>query len=513
MASTSVSREKAKVGDIRSVVDGTTNFWTKKNLGINTMTPEDLTSDETPMDIPAPKEDTATSKIQGVIQSNTDAFTKDLEARRKASETAAEESFADYTAGKLGTKGKTALTDTQYSTGRINPVTGERESVDSVQGELDDIQQQILEEQHGLNRMVEVIETKGGGLERGANSEIRNATRDSLRLQADLTIKQLGIERRFDRVKGIADRAIDLQMEEDKNKNEILKETYERNKDQFTVDEQREFETKQGDRDRELERKEKDLERKYDLVIDAQQNGAPSSVIQAMLDSEDALSALTAGGGYVGLLDRQAKLAAIHSSEMNNIIELAKLGDPEAIKKLGFDPTAVPEKVDATTKRQLEDGISASDNLIDLASQYKKLIDDYGYTNEFVGNSTLLGTLTSLRGQMVAAYKSAEQLGTLDKGVETLLNQILGETPTSGLNIIKNATGRRSNQLSSSIQSLLDTTLAQKARAQHRLGIQPNLTLEFTPEDEDEIDGILGTANSTEANGGFDPNKYLPKKK
>ena len=511
-----VERNKAKVGDVRSVVDGTTTFWTKQNLGNTTITGDTLKDTGTKFDIPQPKTGTATTNIQGAIESNTDAFKSDLESRKKLSEAQAMESFKTYTDNKTETKGETALTDEAYSTGRINEKTGKKESVDSIQNELDDIQQQILSEQTGLRRTVENIDAKGGGLEMGANAEIRNATRDSLRTQADLSLIQLGIQGRFDSAKSIADRAVDLQLEEDKLKNETLKEIYERNQAEFTKDEQREFETNQNDRERSLDVKEKDLDRKYALVLDAQQNGAPTSVVKAMLASENATGALEAGGSYVGLLDRQSKLASIAASNTNRLLALAQAGDAESIKKLGFDPRDKAEEIDSTTKRNLEEGITAADNLIRLAEQYGNLVDTYGYTNEFWGNATLTGTLSSLRGQMSAAYKDANQLGTLDKGVETLLTQILGDLPISGgdtgKSMFTNFTGKKSEKIVASVSTLLEETRRQRAASQHKLGLDQDLTL-VLPEDEDEIDTMMGVKNSTETGTNFDPNQFLPKTK
>lgn len=510
---TPVEREKAKVGDVRSVVDGTTNFWTKRNLGNTTITPDDLKVDQTKFDLPSPKEPTATTGLEGAIKSTTDAFTADLEARRKASETTSDESFADYTKSKLDTKGEVELTDEAYSKGRINPKTGKRESVDDIQSELDDINQRIVSEQEGLRRTVENIEKKGGGLSMGANAEVMNATRQSLRTQADLSLIQLGIQGRFDSAKSIADRAVDLQLEEDKTKNETLKEIYERNQSEFTEDEKREFETKQLDRERELDVKEKDLDRKYALVLDAQQNGAPTAVIQTMLSSENAAGALEAGGSYVGLLDRQSKLASIAASNTTRLLALANAGDAKAIEDLGFDPRSTPEPLDATTKRQLEDGIASSDELIRLATQYGNLIDTYGYTNEFWGNAELVGTLSSLRGQMKSAYKNAEQLGTLDKGVETLLNEIIGDQATSGFfTPLANATGRKSEKIVASVSSLLETAESQKLRAQHRLGVKPDALKLVLPEDEAEVDSMMGVGQSTASGTDFDPMKFLSEK-
>lgn len=474
------------------------------------MSSDDLKADERPFDIPDVPEPTATTGLEGAIQSNTDSFVADLEARRKASEEQSDQTFADYVESKLGTKGETELTADAYSKGRVNPLTGKRESVDDIQYELDDINQQILVEQNALRRTVENIEKKGGGLAMGANTEVLNATRESLRKQADLSIIQLGIQGRFNSAKAIADRAVDLQLEQDKIKNETLKEIADRNWDEFTEDEKREFDTKQKDRERKLDEKKVDLDRKYALVLDAQQNGAPQSVIQAMLDSENASSAMKAAGNYIGLLDRQQKLASIASMNTNRLLALAEAGDKSAIDELGFDPSKIKEEVDPTTKRQLETKLEAGKNLVDLAEQYKGLVEKYGFENVIVGNQNIVGQYRSLRAQMVAAYKDAKQLGTLDKGVLELMSGIIGEEPTSGLYFTQNFFGGKQNRIINQIDELIESAGKENMQYSLRLGIDPVAFTMFSPEEIEELNAYAGfdVADSTSSGTGFDPESY-----
>lgn len=483
--------------DNQSSPDGADNTGAGFNSPIGA---DDLKDNQKPFDLPTPPAPVETTGLQGAIESNTDAFTADLEQKRKEAETKKDTSFKDYVDSKMGTKGETEQTADAYSN---------KGGVDDIQVELNDINQQILQEKNALRRTVERLETKGGGLASGALAEVNNATRDSLRKQADLTIIQMGVQGRYDSAKAIADRAVAVQLEKDKTKNEVLKESADRNWAEFTEAEKREFETKQGDRERALDDKKTELDRKYALVLDAQQNGAPASVVRAMLESPDTTAALKAGGNYIGLLDRQAKLASIASSETNRLLALAGAGDAESIKKLGFDPSKVKAETDPTTKRQLETKLEAGKNLVELATQYKTLVDKYGFENTIVGNQNIVGQYRSIRAQITAAYKDAKQLGTLDKGVLELMSGIIGEEPTSGVYFTQNLFGGKQNRIINQIDELIETTGRENAQASLRLGIDPTAFEMLSEEDLSEIDGLLGDkTNTSTTSPAFAPNSY-----
>lgn len=456
-----------------------------RNIGNEPMSAEDLSADERPFQIKSAPMGTEAPALEGLLESNTDAFTANLAERRKQSETKKNTSLADLINNRLGTKGETELTAEKYAA---------QGGADDIQVELDAINQDILAEQNALRRTKERYE-EGGGLEGGAASEIQNAERTSLRKQADMYIKQMGIQGRFDSAKAIADRAIAVQLEKDVMRNEILKTVYEDNKDQFTIDEQREFQSAQNDRERKLDEKKTDLDRKYALVLDAQQNGAPSSVIQGMLDSATATDALRSGGNYIGLLDREAKRASIASSNTNRLLALASAGDATSIKTLGFDPRNVQEEIDPTTRRQQEDKLYAGKNLIDLATKYKNLVDTYGYENTVIGNQNIAGQYRALRGQITAAYKDAKTLGTLDKGVLQLMEGIIGEEPTSGaFTFGANFFGGKSNRIVNQLDELIETTSTENAQAALRLGLDPMAYDLLNEEELGELDALLGDA-------------------
>lgn len=246
--------------------------------------------------------------------------------------------------------------------------------------------------------------------------------------------------------------------------------------------------------------------------------GAPSSVstaIQAATTPEQVVQAL---GKYNGdLLAQEAQRAniaqswaSVAASNTNRLLALAEAGDQEAIKKLKFDPRSIKEEVDPVTRRQLEGAIDSGTNLLRLAGKYKQIIDNYGYTNRTFGNTEVLGQISSLRALMTAEYKKAETLGTLDAGVLALMSQIVGEEPTSGLfTPLTNATGRRSDKLSSQIGTFIENITLAQARDKARLGIEPSVDFSVITEDDNlEINNLMGIQTTTNQQGGFNPNSF-----
>lgn len=199
---------------------------------------------------------TQPDEMLGLIGSGADSFIKNLQSEAEFARKNTGNSFQDYIQSYLNTEGETALTDKAY-----------RKTVDPAEAELKDINQQILNEQVALDRRIEAIEKRGGGLVSGQNIEIEQAKTESLRRQADLSIIQLAKQGKYDSAKAIADRAVSAQLEKDKLRNETLRFVYEENKDLFTTAEQRLFETQQAERERQYALKDFQLRADYEQKI------------------------------------------------------------------------------------------------------------------------------------------------------------------------------------------------------------------------------------------------------
>lgn len=220
-----------------------------------------------------------------------DTYTQNLQQQSLVAEKEKSKSLKDYLGGLLGQKGETQLTAEAYA---------QQNGVDAVQKELNDINQQILQEQVGLQRQVEAIEKNPEGKFGGAIAQdVAKARTESLRRQADLSVIQMGIQGRYDSAKAIADRSIAVQLEKQKNLNEALRLNYEENKDLFTLKEQRAFESAQSDRERELAQKEADMKQISDLSIEALKAGVSTQVVSAIRNSRtpaEAMSLLASTG-------------------------------------------------------------------------------------------------------------------------------------------------------------------------------------------------------------------------
>lgn len=255
-------------------------------------------------------------------------------------------------------------------------------------------------------------------------------------------------------------------------------------------------------------------------LVDAAANGADQGTLMAIRNAKTPQEAAFLASPFIGRLDRmQAEAnmaqswASVANSNTARLLSLAEAGDPDAIAKLKFDPRTIKEEVDPVSRRQLEASVDSGSNLIRLASKYKKIIDDYGYTNTAFGDTGVLGEIDSLRALMTAEYKKAEALGTLDTGVLTLMSQIIGEEPTSGFfTPLTNATGRRSDKLSSQLNTFIENMTLGQAKDKARLGIEPDVDFSLIlPEDDEEINTAFGITTSTQSEGGFNPQTYFKK--
>ena len=271
------------------------------------------------------------------------------------------------------------------------------------------------------------------------------------------------------------------------------------------------------ERRRVLDQRKDERKAVMDLAIEAAQNGAPNAVVSRIAQSGNRETALGLAGEYVGRLSRLQAEASIASSwasaaasNTSRLLSLAEAGDPRAIKELNFDPRKIEVEVDPTTKRQLSDKIASGEQLLKLTSQYRDLVDRHGFENTLVGDQDVAGKYQSLRAQITAAYKDAKTLGTLDAGLLTLMEGIIGEEPTSGLKFMKNASGNRSERIVAQLDELIEATSNETAKAKLRLGIDPT-QLDFsviTPDEDAAIDAEFGATSGSTSAPTFDPARY-----
>lgn len=257
------------------------------NSGVIT---SDMLSGGQDFDIPEAPPSTSVEGGLAQIEEQTNQYTSGLESRAEADKAKESSSFDDLVSQFNDAPTQTGLEDKEYS---------KEGGVDTIQTELDDINNQILQEQQSLRRRLETIDEKGGGLQSGASAERDNLRRESLKTQADLSVIQMGVQGRFDSAKTIADRAVTAQMEQAQRKIDVLQLTYDRNKSLFDTSEQRAFESAQADRQNALDAEKETKTQINNLAIEALKAGATPTVAKQIMGSKTFGEALGLGGSYL----------------------------------------------------------------------------------------------------------------------------------------------------------------------------------------------------------------------
>jgi len=307
---------------------------------------------------------------------------KSLGTRAVEAEQGKNTSLAEYLKASTETKGKTQLEDEAYS------VKG---GVDETEGELKEINQQILEEQNSRRRKLEALEKNPEGRLRGALSDIKdNIERESIAKEADLTIIQLGRLGKYDSAKAVADRAVAVQLEKDKAKIDALRVNYEDNKDLFTTAEQRAFETAQNEREEEFSSRESELKTVKEFALKALELGAPMSTVQSMLSATSIDDALALGGSYV------APAGAGSPEDMAYAAQYASTGQiPTGVKGAQFGRIAELAKQIPKPKGTIVDAqTGVKSTTVGQAEQ-----SDFGALQNIIENSKRLKALDAQRSQ------------------------------------------------------------------------------------------------------------------
>jgi len=262
-----------------------------------------------------------------------DQYSKTLADRAKSAETNKTSSKNRLIQSILGSKGEAELTDQAY------------QDVDPIEAELNTINDQMRREQVGLQRQIEELEKNTAGKTTfGVNDDLDRAKTASYRRQADLSITQMALQGRYDSAVEQANRKVDIMLERQKAVNDALRLDYEDNKDLFTQAEQRQFETMQSDRERGLDAEEAELKAVNELALNAQRNGAPTSLVQQALGANTQAEALALVGGYVDRLDRQIQQAQL--TKLNQDIATAR---NELVTSTGITPEQAERKIEVVT--------------------------------------------------------------------------------------------------------------------------------------------------------------------
>lgn len=312
--------------------------------GFSSFTPGPITSSNlTPtsaITVPSPTTTSSAPGLQGMIETQTkqfdDQFTKDLADQKAQNQQKTTSSLESLLTQMTQAKGEAALTDQAYKT----------QGVDETKTQLKDINNQILREQEALRKQTEAIQTRPGTATASERQrEINQVERESLRKQADLSIIQLARQGQYDSAKEVADRAVALQLEEQKQKLDTYEFIYKENKDLFSESDKRLFETLQAERKMKLDNEEFRLRADYEQKIRVNDPKYQAELAKARYD----LANPGGGADYVklGSPERQNLLGVGYTtSEILNL--------ESGINELGFNQVYEDEKAGGATPDQLK---------------------------------------------------------------------------------------------------------------------------------------------------------------
>lgn len=399
--------------------------------------------------------------------------------------------------------------------GEFTQKAEEAAGIPQLNTQLTEIENELMQKSLAFRRERERIQT-AGGTKAQVDTILSEVGRKQSQELADLEVIRAARSNTLTNAQNLVNRKVELEFADKQAQVDALKFIYDENKEVLNKEDDRLFQ-------RAIAREERGFEiakqqyvqtetEKMRYVANAAQAGADNNTLKAIQGARtlDELYSLPGIQNYAlstaEKLEIQAKRQSIYSSAVSTRLALAEAGDADAIAELGFDPRKEKvEELDATTKRQMQEKVASSDVLLKLLKDYRAIINTEGYTNKIAGNADTLGKINSLRGQITDAYKEARTLGTLDTGVITLVENVIGESPTS-YNPLKDITGRESKKLVASLDTVIETTEARKAQAQIKLGIDPLQEAQFDENDMAEIEAAFGMPTSTTV---FSPANYF----
>lgn len=411
-------------------------------------------------------------------------------------------------------------------------------TVDPIEDELDEINKELREEQHGLRRAQEaLIQNPGGFVGQGLQDKLAEMRRTSLSTQADLYIKQAAIQGRFDKAEERANRAVDAIMEQRENKLAALKLNYEHNKALFTTAEQRAFETIQKQREFDLQMERDLLFKEYDQKLKEADPKYQLELRKLRQEiSEGGTVAITnpAATPYAGALNVILGSEKFTQAQKASLIASVNSGDdPLAVIK--NQAKNVMGQTQATDLGKLETAYTRLDDIDTLLKEfyakggttnifsgsYEQAVNKLGEVNDprLVDISTRLGiALQDYRLAVTGTAASVQEdqkievlfpgitkseglnkarmgalKGSFQVGIDSKYRQVLGTTYDQ---IIKAAQTGLKGQMSDA--QFVETTLKQK-------GANYQDALKQVPP------GRIGVINNkTGAIGSIDPSKFNP---
>lgn len=204
----------------------------------------------------------------------------------------------------------------------------------------------------------------------------------------------------------------------------------------------------------------------YGWAAEAAKNGASSLLINRAIGVTDPMQALQILAPFMSDPNAKAQaLAQLEATRANTAATYASIENTKANA--------------AKTRAETAQTTNAKANLLSLVGQYRDLVSNSNwFTANFDPNTK--AQLDSLRGQITAIYKQQQQLGTLDAGVQKLIDTIF--PASTGFGVV---------QLSPSAQaSAIDNFVKNQggAASSNRIRVKLNATGQTGTIDASEFD-------------------------
>lgn len=334
----------------------------------------------------------------------------------------------DYLNKLLGQSGQKELTDKAYTA-----------TVDPLEKDLKDINQQILAEQVANRHQIEKLQKENpNGLYGGAlQDEINRINQASVSKQADLSIIQMARQGRYDSAKQIADRKVAVQLEQNQQELQALKLNYEDNKDQFTKDEQRQYEAAIKKSDQAYEEKKTALktlsDTKLDLLKAANEQNAPTAVLAAINAAQTPEEAINVagkfGGDMIGQAIKKAQLANINSEiakrNRESSTTIPTVTNPEASKYTGaLNVILGSDKFTKDQKTSLVNSINSGEDAISVIKNQAKNIMGQTEATTVTKYETAKSSLLDIQKNLADFYARGGKTNIFSGSYEKVINKL-----------------------------------------------------------------------------------------
>lgn len=412
-----INNQIQKVNDMAADVGKSSGVELQK---LNTIDADALTSAKT-FKLPETGTPTSSVKLATTAQSVAQQYRATEQAKMAEKEKAVEASKKDV----KGIFSRLAGIRTE----KANAL--EDAGVNDLKAELDGIVSQMEAKDLATRRQTEriIAENPEGMFGQGAKGEIQRLERENAREQADLAIVLMAKNRQYDTAYSIINDKAEAMTEDLKIQLDASKFFYEENKESLTTAEQRQYDLMLQEDERAYTDK-KDLVKQIgEIQLEAAKNGAPSSVVSAIGSAGDITGAISAGGSYIGMYEREIR--QLQAEKLRTEINAnAPLTGEFAGVINGAAGLVAGTKKDIT-KTNIANALAGQDYATAYAHVANAVEDSLTGSNKtkFADTRTDIGVMTGLRNAIQEYTDAGGDLGYL-KGSADKIAKNFGQLKT-----------------------------------------------------------------------------------